>query len=355
MQQYAILISPSANRVYARTAARMAANEIRVFSEHVLDGEIEDVEETALGGVPYLVFRSDSLTGRDLRLLANLSSLHALFAVRGRMLEPIAVERLDRYDDDLTSILKYVGKTNEQFTKLLLNVTAATALPPDRLLNDREVGGGAAGGTVKVLDPMCGRGTTLNQAAMYGWDGFGVEVDKRDFEAYSGFVPRWLRDKRLKHQAFTSRVKRDGRAIGQRTRVEFAATKEWYRDGDLQVLEIVNTDTLRSGEVFKKRAFDLVVTDAPYGVQHAAVRGSRELTRRPTELLEAAIPVWTELLRPGGAIGLSWNTYMTAREDLAAMLEDAGLEVMDAEPFLDFEHRVDQAINRDLIVARKPR
>ncbi|MCC3765786.1 hypothetical protein K3N28_22255 [Glycomyces sp. TRM65418] len=345
MQQYAMLISPSANRVYARTAARMAANEIRVFSEHALDGVIEDVEETALGGVPYLVFRSDTLTDRDLRLLANLSSLYALFAVRDRLLEPLAVERLDRYDDDLVSILKYVGKTNEQFTKLLLNVTAAVALPPDRIL----------GGGVKVFDPMCGRGTTLNQAAMYGWDGFGVEVDKRDFEAYSGFVPRWLKDKRLKHSAVSSRVKRDGRALGQRTRVEFAATKERYRDGDLQVLEIVNTDTLRSGEVFKKRAFDLIVTDAPYGVQHAAVKDSRALTRRPTELLEASIPVWTELLRPGGAIGVSWNTHVTERAALAAMLEAAGLAVCDSEPFHDFEHRVDQAINRDLIVARKPR
>jgi hypothetical protein len=85
------------------------------------------------------------------------------------------------------------------------------------------------------------------------------------------------------------------------------------------------------------------------------VKDSRALTRRPTELLEAAIPVWVELLRPGGAIGLSWNTYMTDRAELAAFLQDVGLNVMDSAPFRDFEHRVDQAINRDLIVARKPR
>ena len=118
---------------------------------------------------------------------------------------------------------------------------------------------------------------------------------------------------------------------------------------------MVNADTLRSGEILKRRAFDLVVTDAPYGVQHAAVKDTRALTRRPTEVLEGAIPIWSELLRPGGAIGLSWNLYTTARADLTAMLEGAGLEVMNTEPFLDFEHRVDQAINRDLIVAGKPR
>lgn len=340
-----MLISPSANRVYARTAARMTANEIGVFDGGALDGRIEDVHETEFGGVPYLVFHSDTLTARDLRLLSNLSSLYALFKVREGMLEPLPLDRLDRYDDDLVSILKYVGKTNGQFTKLLLNVTMASAFGAERILS----------GGLKVLDPMCGRGTTLNQAAMYGFDGYGVEVDKRDFEVYGAFVQRWLKDKRLKHQALTSRVKREGRGVGRRTRVEFAATKERHRAGDLQVLEVVNTDTVRSGEVFKRRSFDLVVTDAPYGVQHAAVKETRALTRRPTELLEAAVPVWAELLRPGGAMGLSWNTLVTSREELAGILTEAGLRVQDAEPYRHFEHRVDMAITRDLIVARKPR
>jgi len=52
---------------------------------------------------------------------------------------------------------------------------------------------------------------------------------------------------------------------------------------------------------------------------------------------------------------LSWNLYTTSRAELIAMLEASGLDVQDAAPFLDFEHRVDQAINRDLIVARKPK
>ncbi|PRY57940.1 putative RNA methylase family UPF0020 [Glycomyces artemisiae] len=345
MQQYAMLIAPSANRVFARSAVRMVANEIAVLGLGALDGAVEGVEERVLGGVPYLVFRSGSLSGRDVRLLSNVSGLFALFEVHGTMLEPIPVQRMDRYDDDLVSILKYAGKTNEQFTKLLLNVTAASAFGAERIL---------AGG-LKVFDPMCGRGTTLNQAAMYGFDAYGVEVDKRDFEAYGAFIQRWLKDKRLKHKALTSRVKRDGRGVGQQTRVEFAVTKELHRAGETQVIEIVNADTLRSGEVYRRRSFDLIVADVPYGVQHAAVRETRELSRRPTELLEAAIPVWAELLRPGGAMGLSWNTYMTERSEMAEMLEAAGMEVLDAAPYLDFEHRVDHAINRDLIVARMPR
>ena len=54
---------------------------------------------------------------------------------------------------------------------------------------------------LRILDPLCGRGTTLNQALMYGWHAIGVDVDERDVEAYAAFLPRWLKDKRLKHTA----------------------------------------------------------------------------------------------------------------------------------------------------------
>ncbi|SPB29873.1 hypothetical protein MAJHIDBO_00163 [Propionibacterium freudenreichii subsp. shermanii] len=59
-------------------------------------------------------------------------------------------------------------------------------------------------------------------------------------------------------------------------------------------------------------------------------------------------------MRAGGALGLSWNTYGLSREDLAAICTDAGLEVRDDGPWLQFAHRVDSSIKRDLMVAVKP-
>ncbi|GAB3992937.1 SAM-dependent methyltransferase [Glycomyces albus] len=344
MQQFAALLAPSANRVYSRAAAEMTRNEIAVFSETLMDGKIGPVERSELGGVPYLTFEAEDLTERDLKCLSNLSSLYALFIVRGKALEPVELERLDRYDDDLLSILKYTGKTNEQFTKLLLNVTAAAAVPAERFVS----------GGVRVLDPMCGRGTTVNQAMMYGWDAFGVEIDKKDFEAYSAFIQRWLKSKRLKHQAVSSRVKREGRALGQRLLVEFAASKTRYRAGELQTVEMVNTDTLRSADVYRRRSFDLVVTDAPYGVHHGAVAGPKTVSRSPKALLDEAVRVWTELLRRGGALGISWNTNVLSRDDLWGILTDSGLEPVETGLYEGFAHRVDQAISRDLMVARRP-
>jgi tRNA G10 N-methylase Trm11 len=294
------------------------------------------------GAVPYVTFETAApLAERDVALLSNLSSVYALFGVEGEgeepLLRPLPVRPLDRLSSDLITIQKYAGKTNEHFTKLLLNVTA---LASAKGLGER----------LSVFDPLCGRGTTLNQALMYGYDAYGLDVDAKDFEAYTGFIKTWLRNKRLKHTAETVPVRRERALAGRRLNVTFGTSKEAVKAGDVQHLAVVNGDTLRSREFFKPRSFDLVVTDAPYGVQHGS-KGGSGLSRSPLELLRRAVPIWAELLRPGGAMGIAWNTYGGKREELAAVLTAAGLEVVD---YPDFEHWVDQAIVRDVIVASKP-
>ena len=99
----------------------------------------------------------------------------ALFERDGERLTPVELPRRDRFDDDLLTILKYSGKTNEVFTKLLLNVTVWSGAPVD-------------GRPLSVLDPMCGRGTTLNQVLMNGWHASGLDLDERDFDAYAAFL-----------------------------------------------------------------------------------------------------------------------------------------------------------------------
>jgi tRNA G10 N-methylase Trm11 len=107
------------------------------------------------------------------------------------------------------------------------------------------------------------------------------------------------------------------------------------------------------GRFFRPDTFDLVVTDAPYGVQHGS-RTSARLTRRPQDLLAAAVPVWARLLRPGGAVGIAWNTLVAPRAEAAAILAAADLDPVEHGSYLNFRHRVDQAIVRDVLVARKP-
>ena len=45
---------------------------------------------------------------------------------------------------------------------------------------------------------------------------------------------------------------------------------------------------------------------------------------------------------------------MARRDQLSAIMASAGLQVPDGQEYLQFQHRVDQAIVRDLLVARKP-
>ena len=353
MSNYAFLILPSHNRVYADAAPSMARAELGVLSAALPDGWIAEgsIAETVIGGVPYVTFESNGLSQRDAALLANLSSLYALFEVTGELLRPVPLRRLDRFDDDLLTILKYVGKTNEQFTKLLLNVTLASSAFAGELSSP-------GGRRLVVLDPLCGRGTTLNQALMYGFDACGADIDARDVEAYAAFIRRWLKDKRLKHRADFSPVRRDRKVVARRLTAEFAAAKDEYKAGDVQRLEVVETDTARIGEFFRPASADLVVADLPYGVQHGSHAtgqvGGRTLSRSPLDLLRAAAPVWAKALRPGGALGNSRNTLVARREDAASALAAARLEVLDSAPYRAFRHRVDHAITRDILVARKP-
>jgi SAM-dependent methyltransferase len=338
MPRYAFLILPAFNRVYGASAARLTRAELAVFAERGLTTAVRDIEESEIGGLPYVTFETDGpLESADVALLSNLSSVYALFEVTGELLRPLPMSPLDRLSSDLITIQKYAGKTNEHFTKLLLNVTAlATGFP--------------LGGRLSVFDPMCGRGTTLNQALMYGYDAYGLDVDAKDFEAYTGFLKKWLRDKRLKHTAEIVPVRRERALIGRRLQVTFGLTKESVKTGDTQHVSVVHADTLRSRDFFKPGTFHVIATDAPYGVQHGSKGGDR-LSRSPLELIAKAAPGWAELLRPGGALGISWNTYGGDRSELAAILASAGLEVV---TYPDFEHWVDQAIVRDIMVARKP-
>jgi hypothetical protein len=341
MTSYALLVAPSANRVYARDAPRLTVAELAVLAATVAHGRLGRAEVIELAGVPYVAFEGD-LGSADLVHVAEVSTALALFEREGDLLRPVALERRDQFDDDLLTILKYQGKTNELFTRMLLNVTVQSSAAGARSLTDR----------LRILDPLCGRGTTLNQALMYGWHAAGVDLDERDVEAYAAFLPTWLKRKRLKHTAGTSRLRRDGRMLGRRFQAELAPDKAAWAAGDVLTVTVDHADTTAVPEIFKAESFDAVVTDAPYGVQHGS-RSGGALHRSPLDLLTAALPGWVEVLRPGGAVGIAVNTRTSSRADSLQALADAGLEPLDSEPYRGFEHRVDQAIVRDIVVAVK--
>ncbi len=334
MRDHLLLVAPAANRVYAAESPRLAAAELTILLG-LLGAEQATVETTSVAGVDYLRIAAADLDERQRAAVGRASVGLALFRRSQGLLEPVPLRAGDLLDDDLVTIPKYSGKTNELFTRLLLNVTVASAR--------RELAADAV-----VLDPMCGRGTTLSTALRAGYDAAGVEADAAAVESYATFLRTYLRRKQLKHTVDIAPVRREGRSLGRRLDVQVTP-----RGGGRTLRVTVFTgDTRQSAALFGKRRFDVVVTDAPYGVVHGSrTGGGRDRSAR--RLLAEALGVWAGQLKTGGALGLSWNTYTATRAELSAFARDAGLRVLDAPPYLQLAHRVDAGIHRDVLVAVK--
>ena len=338
MADHLILLAPSANRVYASAADRLVAAELKIMlgaADH------PTIEPVSVAGIGYLAVATETLDERVCGALGRLSGCYATFQREHDRLLPIEVRNPDLFDDDLVTIPKYPGKTNEQFTRLLINVTLASMRRQ-------------SSGPISILDPLCGRGTVLSTAMMVGCNAAGVEVEAKAVEAYAAYLRGYLRRKRLKHNLEVNPVRREGKIIGKRLDASVIPNG---RERPL-ALTVFSGDTRQSGALFGKRRFDAVVADAPYGVVHGSrtdvggVGGQRE--RSAAGLISEALPVWAMQLKPGGALGLSFNAIGLRRERLLDLVAAAGLEPLDSGPYRDFEHRVDSSIRRDIVVALKP-
>ncbi len=355
MPAYLLLLAPSSNRVYAGLAPEITRAELEVLAAADQEGHrLVDVDTAQIAGVAYLRATFDHAPPPG--LLGRLSAAHAVFEVvetgDDELLRPVLLTRHELLDDDLLTIPKYPGKTNEQLTRTLLNLTLASAS-----------GSCEPGRPTCVLDPMAGRGTTLSCALALGCDAVGVEIDRREVEAYAAFLTTWLRRKKLKHQIDLHPLRRHGSHVADVLEAQLSPSREAYATGKRQHLTVYAADTLATADLLERRRVDVVVTDAPYGIRHGSrsgtgrggPKGADDRDRSPAQLLAAALPVWVSVLRAGGAVGIAWNTHGLRRADLAAMCVAAGLEVRDGGPWLRFAHRVDAGIHRDLLVAVKPR
>ena len=356
MPTYSLLVQPSFNRVYAKAAAAIGAAELDTIGALARPGLYSAARQVRRGGVDYLeITTADELDAGDRRLLAELSCTFTLFEQRddGSLL-PLDDAPTTLFDDDLLTTLRYSGKTNDQFTKLLLNLAlAATDGGIDAL-----VGGGIPPDEehrFRVFDPVCGRGTTLNQAAMQGFDAVGLDADKKDHELYVGFLKKYLQDHRVKHSSEAFAVKKGPAAPAART--TFTLTPPPDRapapTTERLTVDIIYGDTVHTREFLTRSSVDVIVGDLPYGVQHGSRNDQWGTSRDPSTMLAAALPAWRQVLRLGGAMALAWNTKILSRAALEAHVRDAGFDLADPGNDGRFSHQVDRTITRDVLLAVK--
>lgn len=331
MIRYMILPHPGVSAVFFDASEPLTLAEMTLCLRK-LDTPCSEPSVQTLAGTRWYAFDAEApLPENDLHRLGRLGSLYALFQSQGDLLRPVEPPRDMPFGDDLSAILKYTGKTNAQFTRLLLHI-AELSLP------------GRPTGRIRLLDPVAGKGTTLYEALMRGWDATGVEIVQKAAHEASVYFQKYLETKKWKHKAHNEKY-----FGAQGWRFTFAQDKETLRDNPGE-WRMVAGDSKHADRYFGKGAFDIIAGDLPYGVSHGSLVGDN-LSRSPRQLLLNCLPAWRLALKKDGVLALSWNNLVFSASDMQALLESHGFVCLREPPYDALAHRVDASILRDVVVA----
>ncbi|QBD79372.1 hypothetical protein EPA93_26645 [Ktedonosporobacter rubrisoli] len=332
----ALKIRPQRSTQYAHMTSALASPELQASPAGRL---ISDITSLTLAGQGYLLVTADAslLTSRPMRdLLARLGASSEAYEyfeqigdITGPLLRPIEPHFVPFLPLEMAEARRYKGKTNEIFTRVLLNV-AIFAGEYSTHYNER----------LRILDPLAGGGTTLFTALAAGYDAFGVELERQDVETTAQFVKQYLTGEHIPFKETNERSRKAGR------RYHF----EIGRKGETRWLVLAQGNTtdasMHMREVAGGPHMHAIVGDLPYGIQHFGEIAS---------LLSKALPVWESMLLPGGTLALSWNATRIERAALSELLErHTHLHIRNDPPYTLFAHAVDRVIKkRDIIVGVK--
>lgn len=330
--KYALVLWPLNNQRYEQAHISPAVSELQIILSAA--GINKSVEYVSVAGAGMLMFTSEELSERQLACIRNHSLYFMFGAWDGKALTPISMPGRDYVGSDLAAIQKYKGKTNERFTQQLINL----ALYSCRLHEADE--------KIHLLDPMCGRGTTLFQAVNREWNATGIDADKKDVLECVSFFEKYLKFNKIKHKRTQS-----SRTLPQKGAVSVHSVRFGGDKGDRLTLNCASADASSTSAVFGKEVFSVICADLPYGVQHApnGQGGAKSFEK----MLITCLPAWREALRKGGAISLSYNTHTLKTERVREIMEQAGFEVMRGGAYDNMEHWVEQAVMRDIAVCVK--
>lgn len=338
-------MNPGHSRVYFEISQKLAAAEFELASKN-MDCLVKDISHRQIKGINYICFSADKeMTPLDIITVSGLSFIYALFEIKEAdsltVLIPIERSCNGFVDESMSSMLKYQGKTNEIFTRMLINTAYYSQKNNEN---------------IRLLDPVAGKGTTLFEGLIKGFNVCGIEIsDKVVSESYH-FVKKFLETAKYKFETDTIKMSGANKSYtALKHSFSIAKTKEDAKAKKIKSLELICASSQFADFICKKASFDLIVGDLPYGIQHSNVTNENQssATRNPLELLTLCLPSWVTLLKKGGALALSWNVNVLERKKMTAVLENSGLKVLNEGVYLKFEHRVDQAIIRDIIVAIK--
>ena len=302
--KFRIYLETDLNRVFTKSLGAIAAAELDVILTHRLGTPETKISLVEDGRTSFLDFDFDGEREPLVEQLGRLSATAAAFAVHTTSsLEPLPLREQLAFGTEVVTAQRYKGKTSERLTRLMLNV--ASAVDASKAADDRS-----------VLDPMCGRGTTLNWALLYGARATGLDVDRRALDDYALFLEQWAKSNRYPHKMqrykkqnsecrhfdFTVAIDRAGLSRQDGSRHSHVQCASRQRRGG-------------GGSTRDDRERPAVWDSTP-----AQVGGQRTPTS-VGDLVENVAARWPSQIRTGGSVALSWNTKTLRSSDMAALLE----------------------------------
>jgi SAM-dependent methyltransferase len=321
--QLALKIRPQQSTQYGQHTEQLAPAEVRARPAGRALGELR---AERFAGRPYLVAELDGPLEPLVPVLSRLACVSETFELLdGPLLRPLEPDFRPLVPVEMAEVRRYKGKTSDVFSHLLLNLALFAGAFAERC-TDR----------MRVLDPLCGGGTTCFLALAHGHDALGIDLARSDVESTARFASAYFREERIPFKEVKERT-----AAGPRWRFEAGP-----RD-DQRLLAFMGGDAREAAMhlhgVPGGARVHAIAGDLPYGIQHDG---------EVTALLREALPAWAELLHPGGAVALAWNATRLARPHVTELVAAAGLEVRDDQPYSALAHRVDRVIRqRDVVVA----
>ena len=338
MRKLALKITPQRSTQYANMTEKLAEPELLASP---LGAAITHIEPVTFAGQAYLFVSLDneSVSSQCLELeqvlprLGATSEAYEFFErirdIEGPFLRPLETTFAPFLPLEMAEIRRYKGKTNEVFTRVLLNIAVFAGAFTNQYT-----------GRLRILDPLAGGGTTLFLALSDGYDAFGIEHQKQDVDTTVVFLRQYLNSIHMPYKELDERGRRTGR------RYQF----EIGRKGATRRLVLAHGDTsdahLHMQEVPGGPHMNAIVGDLPYGIQHfGEIAG----------MLSKALPVWESILLPGGTVALAWNATRIERTAMIDLVEQqTQLRIRNDPPYTRFVHTVDRVIKkRDILVAVK--
>ncbi len=307
-----LLVSPAARGAFFADTLDVARTELTTIL-----GE-RTIVHSRCGAMDFL--EVEAIAAEHQRL-ARLACIHGAFSRGPDGLRPLAVDPGYLLHEDFVFGSKYRGKTHELLTQLLINIGLHYADPDSSK-------------SLSLLDPMCGRATTLFWALRYGIDAKGVEQDVDALADIRRHIRKWSKIHRQKHRLEEGRIRTgDQRQDTHRfLECEIAGAR----------LRVIAGDSSQAPALLNRQRFDLIVSDLPYGIAHRGRGGSRN----PLEVIQACASAWSASLKPGGAMVLAFNANLPRRQQLIDALDQPGLELR----AFSIPHRVSESILRDVVV-----